>query len=115
MWYYTRPGVGILARKSGLALNLHALSSYQYYLCECYYEQFLCLWYVKKPNHFQGFFPLKLQKGSAMNPQVEAYGTPPPHPPFPIRPSAAFCATLMFHAPIIWAPLALPKSTFFLY
>ena len=30
-WYYIRPEVGILARKSGLALNLHALLVYQQY------------------------------------------------------------------------------------
>ena len=30
-WYYIRPEIGILARKSGLALNLHALSVYQQY------------------------------------------------------------------------------------
>ena len=29
IWYYTRAGVGILARKSGLVLNLNALSRYQ--------------------------------------------------------------------------------------
>ena len=28
-WYHIQPGVGILAWKSGLALNLHALSGYQ--------------------------------------------------------------------------------------
>ena len=28
-WYYIRPGVGILARKYGLTLNLPALSGYQ--------------------------------------------------------------------------------------
>ena len=32
MWYYIQPGVSILTRKSGLTLNLHALSNQLHFL-----------------------------------------------------------------------------------
>ena len=70
---------------------------------------------LKRQTIFKGFSPWNSKKALPWTRRWKLTAPPPPHPPFPIRPSAAFCATLMFHAPIIWAPLALPKSTFFLY
>ena len=70
---------------------------------------------LKSQTIFKGFSPWNSKKALPWTRRWKLTAPPPPHPPFPIRPSAAFCATLVFHAPIIWAPLALPKSTFFLY
>ena len=59
-WYYIWPGVGILARKSGLALNMHALSGSQYYFLNVILYRFYVFWKSKS----QGI-----------------PGTPPPEPP----------------------------------
>ena len=98
-WYYIWPGVGILARKSGLALNMHALSGSQYYFLNVILYRF---WTSKS----QGI-----------------PGTPPPEPPpgsfnRPTRVLAAHLRSRLFlryafHGHIIWAPLTLPISTFF--
>ena len=62
-WYYIWPGVGILARKSGLALNMHALSGSQYYFLNVILYRFYVLY---------RFWTSKSQG---------IPGTPPPEPP----------------------------------
>ena len=100
-WYYIRPEVVTLAKKSGLALNLHAFSGYQWYFLKCFLKQFLCLLDVKKPK--KNFCPSTPEphKGSAMDLLIA-----PPYPSYFLRYMRVSYSYNLVH-------LALPTSTFF--
>ena len=68
-----------------------------------FFMSFVC----QKAKTFSGALPPEPPKGLCHGP---AGGLPPPPSS---RTPAAFRATLVFHAHIIWAPSALPMSTFF--
>ena len=71
---------------------------------ECYFKPFLCLLDVKKPKHFLGLLPLSPHLGPAMD-SLGGLQNP--------QDLQLLFALRAFHAHIIWAPSALPMSTFF--
>ena len=74
---------------------------------ECYFNLLLCLLHVKIQNVFRGFAPWTSKSALPRICWGRAYSTPSSRSP------AAFRATLVFQAHIIWASLALQMSTFF--
>ena len=74
---------------------------------ECYFNLLLCLLHVKIQNVFRGFAPWTSKSALPRICWGRVNSTPSSRSP------AAFRATLVFQAHIIWASLALQMSTFF--
>ena len=52
MWYFIQSEIFMLARKSGLALNLHTFSAYQSYFSNVVLSLFYVFWTLKSQNIF---------------------------------------------------------------
>ena len=69
-WYYTRPGVGILARKNSLVMNWYSFLGHEYSFFNAIGGPLIAL---KTSKSLKSFLPcpLKVHQGSAPDPKLQ--------------------------------------------